>query len=71
MGLPENFDPVASITQLEAVMTGLNFEEASDYPWSGQRLSDPQGEGAFIVSLTDTFTAALASASQNDLLRFA
>ncbi|MFJ9901015.1 hypothetical protein ACIQPR_47690 [Streptomyces sp. NPDC091280] len=69
--LLENFDPVAAIPQLEAIMTGCSFEEASDHSRSGQMLSDPQGEGAFVVSLRDTLTAALASASQDDLLRFA
>ncbi|MEV5842223.1 hypothetical protein AB0M32_09635 [Streptomyces sp. NPDC051985] len=69
--LLENFDPVAAIPQLEAIMTGSSLEEASSHPRSGQVLSDPQGEGAFVVRLTDTLTAALASASQDDLLRFA
>ncbi|MER5666571.1 hypothetical protein [Streptomyces mirabilis] len=67
----KNIDPVVAIAQLEAIMTGCSYEEASGRPQSGQLLSDPEKVGAFVVSLTDTLTAALASASRDDLVRFA
>ncbi|MET8630720.1 hypothetical protein ABZW30_44730 [Kitasatospora sp. NPDC004669] len=67
----KNIDPVVAIAQLEAIMTSCSYEEASERPRSGQLLSDPEDDGAFVVSLTDTLTAALASASQDDLVRFA
>lgn len=69
--LLKNIDPVVAIAQLEAIMTGCSYEEASERPGSGQLLSDPEDNGAFVVSLTDTLTAALASASQEDLIRSA
>ncbi|WP_079174564.1 hypothetical protein [Streptomyces mirabilis] len=67
----KNIDPVVAIAQLEAIMTGRSYEEASERPRSGQLLSDPEDGGAFVVSLTDTLTAALATASQDDLVRSA
>ncbi|MGW2823099.1 hypothetical protein ACWC24_19240 [Streptomyces sp. NPDC001443] len=67
----KNIDPVVAMAELEAIMTSCSYEEASGRPRSGQLLSDPEGDGAFVVSLTDTLTAALASAAQDDLVRFA
>ncbi|MEU9862481.1 hypothetical protein AB0D99_16580 [Streptomyces sp. NPDC047971] len=67
----KNIDPVVSVVRLEAIMTGCCHEEARGRPRSGQLLSDPEEGGAFVVSLTDSLTAALASASQDDLVRFA
>ncbi|MFJ1758183.1 hypothetical protein [Kitasatospora sp. NPDC088134] len=67
----KNIDPVVAITRLEAIMTNCSYEEATGRPRSGQLLSDPEDDGAFVVSLTDTLMAALASAAQDDLVRFA
>ncbi|MER5719024.1 hypothetical protein [Streptomyces sp. NPDC002132] len=67
----KNIDPVVAIAQLEAIVTGCSFAEASGRPRSGQLLSEPEEGGALVVSLTDTLAAALASASQDDLVRFA
>jgi hypothetical protein len=67
----ENIDPVVAIARLEAIMTGCSFEEAGERPRSGELLSDAERDGAFVVSVTDTLTAALASATQDDLVRFA
>src|SRR5690348_11263879 len=67
----ENFDPVAAIAQLEAIMTGCSDGEPSGRPRSGQVLSDSGGDREFVVSLTDAVTRALASASQGDLARSA
>ncbi|MFE3881123.1 hypothetical protein ACFXPX_42910 [Kitasatospora sp. NPDC059146] len=67
----KNIDPVVAVARLEAIMTSCGYEEASERPRSGQLLSDPEDDGAFVVSLTDTLAAALASASQDDLVRCA
>jgi hypothetical protein len=67
----KNIDPVVAIAQLEAIVTGCSYEEASVRPRSGQLLSDPEDDEAFVISLTDTLAAALASASHDDLVRFA
>ncbi|MFI6435227.1 hypothetical protein [Streptomyces sp. NPDC050759] len=67
----KNIDPVVAMAQLEAIMTGCTYEEASGRPRSGQLLSDPEQSGVIVVSLTDTLTAALASTLPDDLLRFA
>ncbi|MFD3803098.1 hypothetical protein ACFWTC_05570 [Streptomyces sp. NPDC058619] len=66
----KNIDPVVAIAQLEAVMTGCSYEEASERPRSGQLLSSPEDE-SFVVSVSDTLVDALASASRDDLVRFA
>ncbi|MFF3448353.1 hypothetical protein ACFYXJ_14610 [Streptomyces sp. NPDC002667] len=66
-----NIDPVVAIARLEAIMTGCGYEVARGRPRSGQLLSDPAEEAAFVFSLTDTLTAALASVAQDDIVRFA
>ncbi len=68
--LLKNIDPVVAIAQLEAVMTGCSYEEASGRPRSGELLSSPEDE-SFVVSVSDTLFDALASVSREDLLRFA
>ncbi|MFJ6837168.1 hypothetical protein [Streptomyces sp. NPDC091209] len=67
----KDIDPVVAIARLEAIMTGCSYEDAGERPRSGQLLSAPEDGGAFVVSLTDTLTAALASASRDDLVRCA
>lgn len=67
----KDIDPVVAIARLEAIMTGCSYEDARERPRSGQLLSAPEEGAAFVVSLTDTLTAALASASRDDLVRFA
>lgn len=67
----KNIDPVVAIAQLEAIMTSCSYEEASERPRSGQLLSEPEDGPPFVVSLTDTLIDALATASQDDLIRFA
>ncbi|MGW4196242.1 hypothetical protein [Streptomyces sp. NPDC005004] len=68
----KNVDPVISIAWLEAIMTGCGYEEAGGRPRAGRLLSEPAEEGgSFVVSLTDTLTTALASASRDDLARCA
>ncbi|MFG3015547.1 hypothetical protein ACGFZB_34930 [Streptomyces cinerochromogenes] len=67
----KNIDPVVAIAQLEAVMTGCSYEEASERPRSGQLLSKPEDGPPFVVSLSDTLIDALAAATQGGLGRFA
>lgn len=64
-------DPVVTIAQLEAIMTGCSYEEASERPRSGQLLSEPEDGPPFVVSLTDTLIDALATASPDDFVRLA
>lgn len=68
--LLKNVDPVVAIVQLEAVMTSCSYEEARERPRSGQLLSSPEGE-SFVISVSDTLLDALATASRDDLVRFA
>jgi hypothetical protein len=67
----KNIDPVVTIAQLEAIMTGCSYEEASECPRSGQLLSEPEDGPPFVVSLTDTLIDALATASPDDFVRLA
>lgn len=67
----KNIDPVVAIAQLEAIMTGCSYEEASERPRSGQLLSEPEDGPPFVVSLTETLIEALATASPDDLVRSA
>ncbi|MFE5945540.1 hypothetical protein [Streptomyces sp. NPDC056480] len=67
----KNIDPVVAIVRLEAVMTGCSYEEAGERPMSGHVLSDPEDGPPFVVGLTDTLIDALATASPDDLVRFA
>ncbi|MEU3529919.1 hypothetical protein AB0E62_39865 [Streptomyces sp. NPDC038707] len=69
--LLKNIDPVVAIAQLEAIMTGCSYEEASERPRSGQLLSSPEDGPPFVVSLSDTLFDALVTATQDDLVRFA
>ncbi len=64
----KGIDPVVTLAQLEAILTGCTYEEASARPRSGQLLSSPEAEDAFIVSVSDTLPAALASASHASLM---
>ncbi|MEE1806151.1 hypothetical protein [Streptomyces sp. BE133] len=43
-----------------ALLTGCTFDEASEHPRSGQLLSSPEVESAFIVSVSDTLQESLA-----------
>ncbi|MBT2424083.1 hypothetical protein J7F01_40595 [Streptomyces sp. ISL-22] len=59
----KGIDPVVVMARLEAVLTGCSYEEAAERPRSGQLLSSPEAESAFVVSVSDTLTEALASAT--------
>ncbi|QEU88995.1 hypothetical protein CP969_00660 [Streptomyces viridosporus T7A] len=67
----KNIDPVVAIVQLEAIMTGCSYEKASERPRSGELLSSPEDGPPFVVSVSDTLVYALATAAQDDLVRFA
>lgn len=57
-------DPVVAMARLEAILSGCTYEEASQRPRSGQLLSSPEAESAFIMSVSDTLWEALASATR-------
>ncbi|MEU0970347.1 hypothetical protein ABZ357_34865 [Streptomyces sp. NPDC005917] len=63
----KGIDPVVVMARLEAILTGCTHDEASERPRSGQLLSSPEAESAFIVSLSDTLQEALASATRASL----
>jgi hypothetical protein len=67
----KNIDPVVCMAQLEAIMAGCSYEEASRRPRSGQLLSSPEAESAFVVSVSDTLCELLAVAAEDDLVRAA
>src|SRR6185437_9380284 len=46
----KNIDPVVCMARLEAIMAGCRYEEASQRPRSGQLLSSPEAESAFVMS---------------------
>lgn len=56
-------DPVVVLPRIESILTGCTYDEASDRPRSGEPLSSPDGAASFVVSVTDTLQAALASAT--------
>ncbi|AXK34060.1 hypothetical protein DVA86_16725 [Streptomyces armeniacus] len=62
----KGLDPVVLMPQLEAILTGCTYDEASERPRSGQLLSSPEAE-AFVVSVSDTLQEALASATPASL----
>ncbi|MEU0206684.1 hypothetical protein [Streptomyces canus] len=45
----KGIDPVVVMAQLEAILTGCTFDEASERPPAGQALSSPESESALIV----------------------
>ncbi|HEY2669213.1 MAG TPA: hypothetical protein VGJ07_02435 [Rugosimonospora sp.] len=63
----KGIDPVIAMPRLEAVLTGCGDDEASRRPRSGQLISSPEADGAFIVSVSDTLREALASATRATL----
>ena len=67
----KNIDPVVCMASLEAIMAGCSYQEALRRPRSGQLLSSPDAESAFVVSVSDTLHELLAVASEDDLARAA
>lgn len=67
----KNIDPVVCLGQLEAIMAGCSYEEARQRPRSGQLLSSPEAESAFVVSVSETLCELLAVAARDDLARAA
>jgi hypothetical protein len=64
----KGIDPVIAMPRLEAVLTGCGDDEVSRRPRSGALISSPEGDGAFIVSVSDTLREALASATRAALV---
>jgi hypothetical protein len=67
----KNIDPVVCMAQLEAIMAGCSYEEASRRPRSGQLLSSSEGESAVVVSVSESLCELLAVAADDDLVRAA
>lgn len=67
----KGIDPVVVMAQLEAILTGCTYDEASERPRAGQVISSPEAESAFIVSVSDTLQEALASATHASLVEVA
>ncbi|AVH60538.1 hypothetical protein [Streptomyces dengpaensis] len=63
----KGIDPVVAMAQLEAILTGCTYDEASERPRAGQLFSSPDAASAFIVSVSDTLQEALASATHVSL----
>ncbi|MEV7083349.1 hypothetical protein AB0N88_33180 [Streptomyces sp. NPDC093516] len=60
-------DPVDAVAQLEAVMTGCSYEEASKRPRVGQLLSSADVDSPFVLTVSDTLFEVLVSVSGDDL----
>ncbi|MFE9605160.1 hypothetical protein [Streptomyces hokutonensis] len=63
----KGIDPVVVVARLEGLLTDCAHDEARARPRSGQLLSDPEAEAAFVISVTDTLRDALASATDGQL----
>lgn len=63
----KGIDPVVVMARLEGLLTDCAYEEARARPRSGQLLSDPEAEAAFVISVSDTLRDALASATDGQL----
>ncbi len=59
----KDIDPVVVMARLEGILTDCTYDEARARPRSGQLLSDPEAEAAFVISVSDTLRDALATAS--------
>lgn len=63
----KGIDPVVVMARLEGLLTDCAYDEARARPRSGQLLSDPAAEAAFVISVSDTLREALASATDEQL----
>ncbi|QLJ02864.1 hypothetical protein HZZ00_18840 [Streptomyces sp. NEAU-sy36] len=61
-------DPVDAIAQVESVMSGCSYEEASQRPRAGQLLSPEDADSPFVLTVSDTLCDVLVSASGDDLV---
>lgn len=67
----KDIDPVDAVAQLEAVMTGCSYEEASKRPRVGQLLSSENVDSPFVLTVSDTLFDVLVSVSGDDLMTVA
>ncbi|MFE2416898.1 hypothetical protein [Streptomyces hokutonensis] len=63
----KGIDPVVVMARLEGLLTDCAYDEARARPRSGQLLSNPEAETAFVISVSDTLRDALASATDDQL----
>ncbi|MCT9930824.1 hypothetical protein N5079_11400 [Planotetraspora sp. A-T 1434] len=59
----KGIDPVVMMGTLEALLTGLPYDQLVDRPRHGAVLRDNEDGGGGILTITDEFTAALAAAT--------
>jgi hypothetical protein len=64
-------DPYLILGSVEAHLTGMSEEQVESDPRFCEVLSDPEHEGHWLVSLTDTVRDALAAATPERLLQAA
>lgn len=64
----KNIDPVVGIAQVEAVMSGCGYEEASQRPRVGQLLTSEDVDSPFVLTVSDTLCDVLVSATEDDLV---
>lgn len=67
----KGFDPVVVLAQLEAILTGCTYAEASERPGSGRLVSSADHDSAFVVGVSDSLQDALYAATEADLSRAA
>lgn len=63
----KDIDPVDAIAQVEAVMSGCGYEEASRRPRTGQLLSSEDVGSPFVSTVSDTLCEVLVSACGDGL----
>jgi hypothetical protein len=64
----KGLDPVVVMVELEAILTGCTYEEASQRPRAGRVLSSSDSESAMVVSVSDSLQEALVSAAREQLV---
>ncbi|MGR6968161.1 hypothetical protein ACU639_00815 [Streptomyces cynarae] len=64
----KDIDPVDAIAQVEGVMTGCSYQEASQRPRVGQLLSSEDVDSPFVLTVSDTLCDVLVSASGDDVV---
>ncbi len=67
----KDIDPVVQLGTLEELLTGRSFDDAMEDPRSGHAVAIRDGGERLVLTLTDTLSLALASASEEALERVA
>lgn len=64
-------DPVVQVGTLEALLTERPYEEVISHPRQSEVIDDRDGGERLVVAITDTLVAALAEASEEQLIEVA